>query len=34
VICDDQRDVFSLFQDGEDLVRFLDASDLNNKAKY
>jgi spore maturation protein CgeB len=34
VICDDQRDVFSLFQDGEDLVRFLDASDLINKAKY
>ncbi len=34
VLCDDQRDVFSLFQDGEDLVRFFDASDLENKAKY
>lgn len=34
VLCDDQRDVFSLFQDGEDLVRFFDASDLMNKAKH
>ncbi|RPH52474.1 MAG: hypothetical protein EHM85_02715 [Desulfobacteraceae bacterium] len=34
VLCDDQRDVFSLFQDGEDLVRFIDASDLMNKAKH
>ena len=25
VLCDDQRDVFSLFKDGEDLVRFFDA---------
>ena len=31
VICDDQRDVFSLFQDGKDLVRFLDALDLVRK---
>jgi spore maturation protein CgeB len=34
VLCDNQRDVFSLFQDGKDLVRFFDASDLMNKAKH
>ena len=34
VLCDDQRDVFPLFKDGEDLVRFFDASDLINKAKH
>jgi spore maturation protein CgeB len=34
VLCDNQRDVFSLFQDREDLVRFIDASDLINKAKH
>ncbi|MDQ1331505.1 MAG: spore maturation protein CgeB, partial [Thermodesulfobacteriota bacterium] len=34
VLCDDQRDVFSLFRDGEDLVRFYDASDLMNKANH
>jgi spore maturation protein CgeB len=34
VLCDDQRDVFSLFRDGEDLVRFFDLSDLVNKAKH
>jgi len=34
VLCDDQRDVFSLFKDGEDLVRFFDTSDLMNKAKH
>jgi spore maturation protein CgeB len=34
VMCDDQRDVFSLFQDREDLVRFFDSSDLINKAKH
>lgn len=34
VLCDDQRDVFSLFRDGEDLVRFYDASDLVNKANH
>jgi spore maturation protein CgeB len=34
VICDDQRDVLSLFQDGEDLVRFLDAPDLVRKVNH
>ena len=34
LVCDDQRDVFSLFQDGIDLVRFLDASDVVNKMKH
>jgi spore maturation protein CgeB len=34
VLCDDQKDVFSLFQDGKDLVRFFDAPDLMNKAKH
>lgn len=34
LICDDQKDVFSLFEDGIDLVRFLDASDMVNKVKY
>jgi len=34
VLCDDQRDVFSLFRDGEDLVRFFDLSDLVNKSKH
>jgi spore maturation protein CgeB len=34
LLCDDQRDVFSLFRDGEDLVRFFDASDLINKTKH
>jgi len=34
MLCDDQRDVFSLFQDGRDLVRFIDASDLKNKVQY
>lgn len=34
VICDDQRDVFSLFNDGKDLVRFLDATDLVRKVNH
>jgi spore maturation protein CgeB len=34
VMCDDQRDVFSLFQDGEDLVGFFDSPDLINKANH
>lgn len=34
LMCDDQKDVFYLFKDGEDLVRFFDASDLINKARY
>jgi spore maturation protein CgeB len=34
LICDDQKDVFSLFKDGIDLVRFLDAADLDNKIRY
>jgi spore maturation protein CgeB len=31
VLCDDQRDVFSFFKDGEDLVKFNDSSDLVRK---
>jgi spore maturation protein CgeB len=34
LICDDQKDVFSLFKDGIDLVRFLDEADLNNKLRH
>jgi spore maturation protein CgeB len=34
LMCDDQKDVFSLFEDGEDLVRFFDVPDLMNKAKH
>ena len=33
-LCDDQYDVFRLFQDGRDLVRFTDAEDLVNKVTY
>ena len=33
-LCDDQRDVFSLFKDGEDLVKFVDTNDLINKINY
>lgn len=33
-LCDDQRDVFSLFKDGEDLVKFVDTTDLINKINY
>ena len=32
--CDNQRNVFSLFRDGIDLGRFLDAADMVNKVKY
>jgi spore maturation protein CgeB len=34
VLCDDQRDVFSLFQDGEDLVKFVDIPDLIEKISH
>lgn len=34
VICDDQRDVFSLFKDGEDLVKFHDVADLREKIDF
>jgi spore maturation protein CgeB len=34
LMCDDQRDVFSLFKDGEDLVKFVDTTDLINKINY
>jgi len=33
-LCDDQRDVFALFQDGRDLVKFTDGDDLVAKVKY
>ena len=33
-LCDDQRDVFALFKDGHDLVKFTDAQDLVAKAQY
>jgi len=33
-LCDDQRDVFALFQDGRDLVKFTDGNDLVAKVKY
>ena len=33
-LCDDQRDVFSLFKDGEDLVKFVDTNDLIKKINY
>lgn len=33
-LCDDQRDVFTLFEDGRDLVRFNDAVDLVRKVEY
>jgi len=33
-LCDDQRDVFALFQDGRDLVKFTDGGDLVAKVKY
>ncbi|MFA6411096.1 MAG: glycosyltransferase [Syntrophales bacterium] len=33
-LCDDQRDVFSLLKDGEDLVKFDDTNDLINKIIY
>jgi spore maturation protein CgeB len=33
-ICDDQRDVFTLFQNGRDLVRFTDAPALVDKVEY
>ena len=33
-LCDDQRDVFSLFNDGTDLVKFVDADDFINKTNY
>jgi spore maturation protein CgeB len=34
VLCDDQRDVFSLFKDGEDIVRFFDSADLTEKIRH
>jgi spore maturation protein CgeB len=33
-LCDDQRDVFALFQDGHDLVKFTDRNDLVAKVQY
>jgi len=33
-LCDDQRDVFALFQDGRDLVKFTDGRDLVAKVQY
>lgn len=33
-LCDDQRDVFALFRDGRDLVKFTDGEDLVTKVKY
>ena len=33
-LCDDQRDVFVLFQDGHDLVKFTDRHDLVAKVQY
>ncbi|MBN2438702.1 MAG: glycosyltransferase [Deltaproteobacteria bacterium] len=33
-LCDDQRDVFALFKDGQDLVKFSDGKDLVAKVKY
>jgi spore maturation protein CgeB len=33
-LCDDQRDVFSLFKDGHDLVKFTDREDLIAKVQY
>jgi len=33
-LCDDQRDVFALFQDGRDLVKFTNGDDLVAKVKY
>jgi len=33
-LCDDQRDVFTLFQDGRDLVKFTNGDDLVAKVKY
>jgi spore maturation protein CgeB len=34
VMCDDQRDVFSLFKDGYDLIKFTDGKDLIAKVEY
>jgi spore maturation protein CgeB len=34
LLCDDQRDVFSLFQDGVHLVKFMNITDLIDKVKY
>lgn len=34
VLCDDQRDVFSLFKDGKDIVRFFDSADLTEKVRH
>jgi spore maturation protein CgeB len=33
-LCDDQRDVFSLFKDGHDLIKFTDGKDLIAKVVY
>jgi spore maturation protein CgeB len=33
-LCDDQRDVFALFEDGVDLVKFTDRHDLVAKVQY
>jgi spore maturation protein CgeB len=33
-LCDDQRDVFTLFKEGHDLVKFLDGKDLVAKVQY
>lgn len=33
-LCDDQHDVFALFKDGHDLVKFTDAKDLVAKVQY
>ncbi len=33
-LCDDQRDVFALFQEGRDLARFTDGEDLVKKVAY
>jgi spore maturation protein CgeB len=34
LICDDQRDVFSLFKEDRHLVKFFDSQDLREKIKY
>jgi spore maturation protein CgeB len=34
LICDDQRDVFSLFKEDRHLVKFFDSNDLHEKVEY
>jgi len=34
LMCDDQRDVFTLFRDGRDLVKFMDGKDLVVKVQH